>query len=837
MACRRGASARITAVVLVSLLTTTAHAATLSGRIVDAQTGKAVTAATVRIAGTPIATVSDDSGSFSISNAPDSGITLAITHLAYRPWRRAIAAGGEIGEIRMEPIVLQGQGVVVTGTRAVRGQSPVAFDNITQEQIRRDHYAQDVPMLLTESPGVYAYSDNGNGIGYSYLWIRGFPQRRVSVLVNGVPLNDPESHEVYWIDLPDLPENLQDVQIQRGVGTTLYGSNSIGGTINVLTHYLSPQRSIDVSSGFGSYDTRKFSVGLNSGLIDGRHAVYARFSRIVSDGYRDNAWTDLWSYFLSAARFDEKWTNRINIFGGPEQTHLAYKGLPRRYIDGDPTYEFNGRYPSSDPDSNRQYNPFEWKGETDNFNQPQYQWLTEYHPDSNWHFENTAYYIKGKGFYDQLRNGSLLEEYHLPAVTFPGTDSEATTADQLWRRLWVENDFWGLVPRLTHKHTNGQFSVGAEINRLTASHWAEVQSVSPAPPGFVPGQRYYDYDGAKTVLTGFLEEIYNPDPKVSVTGAMQYSFKRYELKNDRFPNMLGQRVQHSTDYNFLSPRAGITVRPTRELSVFGSVSYNAQEPTNDEVFDAADYYANAGDFFRDTSTNVQGILIGSHPLLKPEHLMDYELGASISNPRWRAEVSLYHMRFHDEIVYNGQINDQGVPIRTNAPSSIHQGIELSAAMKPAKGLTFEGNASFSDNHFDKFTEYVPDYANWVDVLPIDTVDRSGNTLANFPEQLVNLRLTYEIKYGSLSAHVFHAGRLFVDNSNDRAASIDPYTLLELRGAVKLDALAGWHGMELYVQVNNVLDREYESGGYVDDPGPLFIPAAKRNFFVGLRTRL
>ncbi len=210
-----GASARkLTGSTLVAMTMWSSHALALTARIVDAQTGQPVPAATVRETSTQISVAADDSGRFTLENLPEGQVEISVSHIAYHPWIKRIADASDLAVIRLEPLIHQGQEVVVTGTRARRGESPVAFDNMTYEEIRQSHYAQDVPMLLTESPGVYAYSDNGNGIGYSYLSIRGFTQRRISVLINGVPLNDPESHEVYWIDLPDLPENTQDIQIQ-----------------------------------------------------------------------------------------------------------------------------------------------------------------------------------------------------------------------------------------------------------------------------------------------------------------------------------------------------------------------------------------------------------------------------------------------------------------------------------------------------------------------------------------------------------------------------------------------------------------------------------------------
>jgi iron complex outermembrane receptor protein len=831
---------------LVCTLAVSSPAATITGSVTDAKTGKPVVAATVRISGTGIGVMSDEDGRFELAgNLPDRA-DLVVQHVAYRLWRRSLAALDQPAEIRLTPVILPGQDIVVTSTRAVRGESPVAFDNITKEDIRQSYYAQDVPQLLTESPSVYSFSDNGNAIGYSYMSIRGFSQRRVSVLINGVPLNDPESHEVYWIDLPDLPASIDDAQIQRGVGTTLYGANSIGGTVNLQTDQYSPLRELRFTSGFGSYGTRKFSIVGNSGLIDDQYTIYGRYSRIVSDGYRNNAWTDLWSYFFAAARYDEKWTNRVNIFGGPEQTHLAYKGIPRWYLNGDVAFydtsaaaqAFTNTPPTGDPDIDRRYNPFEWNDETDNFNQPQYQFISEYRPDSNWLIENTLFYIKGKGYYDQLRFGEDFAEYHLnpfAQIVMEG-DSAVTTevdeADQLWRRRWVENDFWGIIPKVTRKHTNGTLTFGGELQHHRGDHWAEVQSVRPAPPEFVPGQRYYDYQGRKIVVSGFAQEVYTPAPKVTMTGALQYSFKQYKLFDDRFPNLLGQTVSHTTDYNFLSPRVGVTVRPREGLSVFGSVSYNEQEPTNDEVFDPQDYYADARDFFKNFNPETGQ---GSDPIMNPERLTDYEFGASLRQDRFRIEANLFYMLFKDEIVYNGQINDDGVPIRANAPSSVHRGIEIAAEATPVDGLTLRGNLSINDNTFDEYVENVVDWSTWPPT--ITKVDRAGNVIAGFPKHLANLRATYEQDYFSVSGHLFRAGRQYIDNSMSSATTIDPYTVVNARGAIKLDKLLGYPGMSFFVQVNNLFDQEYETGGYIDDGFPLFLPAAKRNFFAGMRAEL
>jgi iron complex outermembrane receptor protein len=633
------------------------------------------------------------------------------------------------------------------------------------------------------------------------------------------------------------------------VGTTLYGANSIGGTVNLRTDHYSPVRQIQVTSGFGSYDTRKFSISGNSGLIDDRYTLYGRFSRIVSDGYRRDAWTDLWSYSFAAARYDEKWTNRLNIFGGPEQTHLAYAGIPRWYLRGDTTFfdtsaaakNFTWTRPTGDPDEDRKYNAIEWDDATDNFNQPHYQFITEYRPDTNWLIENTLFYIKGKGFFDDLWFGVGFDALQLdsfPQLVISDETSDVDTVmvsqtDLFSPRLWVENDFWGIIPRVTRKHNKGTLTVGGEFQWHRGLHWGEIRSVSPAPPGFVPGQRFYDYKGRKIVATGFAQEVFTPVPEVTLTGALQYSYKQYKLFDDRFPNAEGQVVSHTTGYNVLSPRFGVTVRPRDDVSVFGSVSYNEQEPTNEEIFDPKVFDADANSFFRNFDSTTG---IGDDPVMKPERLIDYELGAAISRDRWRVEANLFYMLFKDEIVPRGQVSTiSGRSIRSNASSSTHRGIEIAAEAQPVKGVTLKGNLAVNDNTFDEYFEFFE-----IDSITVDTFSREGNAIAGSPRMLANLRASYAHSHFSASAHMFHSGRLYIDNSNSPETEIDPYTVVNTRIELKLEPILGYPGLRFFVHVNNLLDEEYETGGAIDylfSGFPLFIPAAKRNFYAGLRASL
>ncbi|HHM24243.1 MAG TPA: TonB-dependent receptor, partial [Bacteroidetes bacterium] len=302
----------------------------IEGTVTDSQTGQPLVGANIFLEGTTIGTTSDANGHYVLTGVPAGRYTLTVSYLGYRLEKRTVVVSAPTLTVNfaLTPVVLPGQEVIVTATRAKFRETPVPFTNISRGELQQRYWAQDIPMLIATAPSVYAYSDAGNGIGYSYLKIRGFDQRRVNVMLNGIPLNDPEDHNVYWVDMPDFAASVQDIQIQRGAGTSIYGSSSFGGSVNIVTSELTSERGLKIVSGAGSYDTRKFTAQFNSGLVNNTYALTARYSRVLSDGYRERSNVDLWSYFLSAARYTANTTTQINIYGGQEITHAAWDGSP-----------------------------------------------------------------------------------------------------------------------------------------------------------------------------------------------------------------------------------------------------------------------------------------------------------------------------------------------------------------------------------------------------------------------------------------------------------------------------------------------------------------------------
>jgi len=799
-----------------------ARGAELSGQVLDRITKSPLAGVRVQTEDGQFGTLTDAVGGFHLGNLPETKIRLVFKSLGYELYKSEFSRDDVPLKILLTPTILPGQDIVVTGDRARRRETPVAFTNIPQRELKQIYWAQDVPMLLAQTPGVYAYSDNGNGIGYSYLSVRGFPQSRVAVMINGVPHNDPESHEVYWIDMPDLPGSVQDIQIQRGVGSSMYGSAAIGGTINVNTSYADPHRDLRVTTGVGSFGTRKVALDLNSGLVDNTYNVYGRFSRLVSDGYRDQSWTDQWAYFLGVARFDGRLTNRFQVYGGQEETHLAYNGIVKDSLN-----------------TNRKYNPLAFPGEIDHFTQPHYEILTDCRVNERWEFNNTLFYIKGKGYYDQFRTDRSYAEYNLTEFV----DAGGHTVDEtdLVRRRHVENDFWGLVPRFTYRDDRLRLAFGAELNSHRGVHTGAILWAETLPPDSVqtvtPGHRYYDYEGRKLSGSAFVNAEYAWTPKITTMTALQYQYRRYELLYEH-----RNGINHVTPYSIISPRAGLNVNLTEQINVFANAAYTQQEPSQDEIFDPQDYWSSPADYFR-TFNEATGR--GEDPLMEPEKLLDIECGGAYHAHDFSAEVNLYWMRFADEIVYNGGLSDDGVPIRVNAPASIHCGVEVSAMLRPfaenenpaLQGVEFSGNFTYADNYFDEFDEYLTDWSDWPP--PIDTVSRAGNPLAGFPDLLANVRASYSYSSLMISAHMFHAGRMYLDNSNNKDLSVDPYTIFNCAVRYAPKTAVPWPGLTFEVRVNNVLGTEYETGGYVESDDGLgrWLVGAERNFYVSMTMSL
>ncbi len=812
-------------------LTVHAHAqetAVLYGSVYDAQTGAPLPGCNIAIAATPHGVASDENGKFQITNVALGRVTLVASFIGYQSQSLLLALDRpEVRvEIRLQPQALASPPVIVLAVRAHSRESPVTFSTIAPADLQQRYFAQDIPAVLSELPGTTFYSESGNNIGYNYLSIRGFEQRRISVLINGVPQNDPEDHNVYWIDFPDLLGNTHDVQVQRGAGSAFYGPPAIGGAVNITTANFSPRRKLEAYAGSGSYGTRKYSLALHSGWLAEKFLFFGRFSRIQSDGYREQSWSDLKSYFFGAAHVSKKSITRAHLFGGPIADHLTYYGIPKTL--------------AGQRDTRRQ-NPITRPDEIENFNQPQLQLLHEYRLGENLRWHNTLFGMRGYGFFDYNGNWAPLSYFRLtPEFGFAASGNpDKIFVDSLLIRAYVDNRQIGWLPHLAWQHARGEVTVGVELRRHRSLHWGRIQQGDDALPPAIAGEyrgrnyigarRYYEYRGGRDVVSPFAHANYRLRPRLNFSFDLQFVNLRYRLFEEKF---LG--TDFSLRYHFWNPRAGGNYNINDRLNLYASVARTNREPRLKNFYDAAEASTPAswGAITPQFERRPEGGFDFNRPLIRPEKLYDYEMGFGYHHERGHAALNFFYMNFKNEIIKSGQLDPFGQPVTVDAGRTLHAGLEMQAEIKPFAFLTLSGNFMFSQNELKEYEIFMSESRS---------VSLRGNAIAGFPDFLANLRLTYAGAGFTASVALQHSGKKYTDNFGDRYFQIfgetrdntvAPYTVFHGTASYACDRL-GLRGLTLQAHVQNLFNTLYIAHG----EGADFFPAAERQMFVNVKYTL
>ena len=742
--------------------------------------------------------------------------------------------------------------------------TPVTFENINRKEVETKYWMQDLPMFLNGSTSINSYSESGASLGYSYLSIRGFDQRRISILINGIPQNDPEDHQVYWNDISDITASVENIQIQRGIGTALYGSSAIGGVVNVQTLDYFKQKFLNVSGGYGNYNSQRYSIEYSSGLLKNDFAVYGKATRILTDGYRDLSWSDYWSYFLSAGKLIGKSSVlKFNFFGSPMQNHLAYLGVDKAYLDGDVT---------GDIYTDRKYNYLTYPDETDNYFQPHYELVYNIQPSANLYISNTFSYIRGEGyfntsfpvFYGYDFDYFRLDPYFVQDTTSynpefykrnpdgsyyfeKGKGYEIVRSDII-TKLNVNNNTFGWFPKvqIDHNGNKGNFVIGGEMRFHNSDHYGEITSGDALPAGTPADYVYYYYNGGKRTYSIYANEIYSFTDKLNGMLGLQYVYHRYNLSNDKF-----KPYDFSVDYNFFTPRIGANYNFNNEFSAFANFSVSKREPRLKDIYDAEDPYSVPN--FRIVNAE-EGIY--EDPLVKPEEMNDFEFGVAYKTSIINADLNFYLMDFKNEIVSNGRLDNVGQPITGNAGKSIHKGLELQLNLKPFKekyfkNISLSGNLNLSDNYFTDYTE-----VNGVDSAGniIYGNDYSGNSIILTPDIIANISLNY-FTDNALNAYVSlqYIGKQYLDNSENERKNpdardqpgyadkiIEPYTVVNaglsynFASLFKNNSLNMLKNLELDLKANNIFNVLYETTGSISEGVPYWIPAATSNFYLGIK---
>ncbi len=766
----------------------------ITGRVVDSD-GNPIVGATVMTNINGVGTVTDDDGYFTL---PDrDGIKwVTLSSIGFRS--RQLSVGKIDDSLELERQYYRGTDILVTADRADPGHAPVAFENFSKNEIVRDYTVGEFPLLLNTTTNLHSYSDGGAPLGYSYMRLRGFDDKRVRTYINGVPLNDPEDQATYFVDLPDFAANVSDIQIQRGVGNSLYGDASFGGSINIVTDALAQPREAKVVAGYGEFtsdgervsDIYKQSVEYATGLIDGRWAFSGRFSKQKTGGYRDNSWYEGWSYYFSAARLDPNMSTELHVYGGPIRMHLSYWGIPSYIVD-----------------TNRRFNPLTYSNETDNFNQPHYHLHNTWRVNEKTTLQNTLYYIRGKGYYEQFMSGVAFDDYGIAPSqraidTATGTPYDSTS---LVQQQHVEKNQLGWNPRLDIDHDRGRHSFGGSVYYFTSDHWGLLPSVSRVNNEFVPRKEYYKFYGDQWVGSIYAQEYYRLTDKLSTQLTAQLRYETYEM--DQVERGAYGGYDFDLDWLYFSPRIGLTYEATDRLNLFTHFAVSSRTPTLFSIFDAGNPNAFPSLQVDNTILSAGGndtTFVFGDPTARSERILNLELGGRYRAEQYALGLNFFWMDFTDEIIPYGGLNPNlGIPVTVNADRSVHAGIEFNGAVQPIEWLRIDGNLAYNYNRILK-------YEAFVDTLLVDFEDK---TISGFPDVLGNLIVDYRRNDVRLTYAFQAVGKQYMELYNIEDLAIDAYTVSSLTASYTFRTLPELGNITLRASVNNLFDQEYLTSGY------------------------
>jgi len=783
----------------------------LSGKILN-DSGEILAGASVILENTFTGTISDSNGNYILKNLSGGEKSVRVTYIGYATMVRKIILTEDVQiDFILKPARIIGEEVIIKAVRATE-RDPVAFSMLKKEDIERSNLGKDIPSILTFSPSLVTTSDAGTGIGYTNFRIRGTDANRINITVNGIPLNDAESHSVFFVDLPDLAGSTDNIQIQRGVGTSTNGSAAFGASINFQTLKLSSSPYGEVNSAFGSFNTFRQSVSLGTGLIKDRFSFDARLSSIHSDGYIDRASSDLSSWFLSGTWQTGKTLLKINTFSGDEYTYQAWDGVPGYMLDSARTYNGMGRF--TDENGKIRF----YKNEIDKYRQDHYQLHFLHEISSELNITAALHLTRGTGYYEQYREDQDLEDYLIPEIIFQ--DDTIRNSD-LIRRLWLDNYFYGTVfsANLTRKRFDAV--VGAGFNRYEGNHYGTViwaRNMGNAEADHI----WYRNRGYKSDFNTFARLNYSVTERINLYSDLQVRGINYRI-NGKDDDQRDITQEH--DFLFFNPKLGLNFRLNDDHRAYFSFSVASREPNRDNFVDASPY----------------------DPSPRQERLYDYELGYDFHKGNLKAGINLYYMDYKDQLVLTGEINDVGAPVMKNVPESYRKGVEFSLACLFNEWIGWQGNLTLSSNKIKKFRAFVDNWNYWdnpADMMMQYSFDLGTTDIAFSPSVIASGILSLSpLENMEISIQSKYIGKQYIDNTGSDERKLDPWFVNDLSISYSPD-MERFGKITFNVLVANLFNSQYESNAWVyryiyngkeyREDG--YFPQAGIHFLAGIKVR-
>jgi iron complex outermembrane receptor protein len=548
--------------------------------------------------------------------------------------------------------------VIVSSVR-VKDNIPIAFNNVSKEEISKRNLGQDIPILLNFLPNVVTTSDAGAGFGYTGIRIRGVNSQSTNVTINGIPYNDAESLGTFWVDLPDLSSSIENLQVQRGIGTSVNGSSAFGASINILTDKISQNPYFQSANTIGSFNTVKNNFRFSTGLLNEVIEFSGRLSKIDSDGYIDRASSDLKSYFLQLSYKKNKTLLKFLNFGGHEITYQAWNGIDLQTLENNRTYNPSGLY--YDLNGEERFH----ENEVDNYKQDHFQFHWTQSFSENLSSNLGLNLTNGRGYYEQYNeNGS----------------------EDFITRKWLDNQFYVINYTLNYfLNNNNNIIFGSTYSKYDGDHFGEtIWSQNSGDIEFT--DLFYNGNGLKKDFSNFIKSIFQISYDVSIYADLQ--LRNIDYQTTGSTSNIDQLVVDKK-YSFFNPKAGLNYDINQKNKIYFSLSKAQREPTRSDF---------------ENNINIQ-----------PEELIDYELGWKYNAEKFLFNSNLYYMSYKNQLVLTGALDDVGSPIRENSGKTYRKGIELESVYEATNKLNISANISLSENkNIDYKTNYNGVITDWGD---------------------------------------------------------------------------------------------------------------------------
>lgn len=674
--------------------------------------------------------------------------------------------------------------VVVSATR-VGQDAPIAYSSLTEKQLKGDNAAKNIPAIMQTLPSVVSYTEGGTAVGNTSFRIRGTDANRINITLNGMPLNNPESQEVYWVNLPDLSNSLQSMQVQRGVGTSTNGAASFGASISMQTLGGKPKPYADISTAYGQYNTLLLSGAAGTGIMKSGLSLDARYSYVKSDGYIRNGKVDHKNIYAALSHYSDRQLIRLIYMNGIQHTGITWEGIDPSMLTINRRYNPAGEY--QDDNGNTRY----YDNETDNYYSNIGQLIYTRYLTNALTLNVNLSYNHGYGYYENYKTGRKFSEFGLENQTVDGTTYKKS--DLIRRKLMMNHLYVGGV-NLKWEKEKFDFTLGSMYSYYDGTHygrllWVKFNQNIPA------GYEWYRNDADKQDMNVFLKTEYKPITNLSIFAEVQERYVDYRMKgiDDDLTNLSSKNY-----YSFINPKGGISYRFADYNEIYGSLGISNREPLRADLKE---------------SLKEGGIPITS------ERLYDYELGYKYANATIAFSTNLYYMNYKDQLVQTGKLNDVGYKLQENVPDSYRTGIELALSYTPNYWLQLAGNLTLSRNKIKNHTVYYPYYDNQTDWNSLGQISETfkSTDISFSPNTVGSFTVTFkpfekeDISFSFINKYV---GRMYYDNTSNPDNRLSDYFVTDFAASYTLDAKkVGKFDFQFFI--NNLANVKYNANAWVD----------------------